>query len=378
MTYRFFAGRLRTAAWTSLVVLLVGVAARADQPIDVWPSPEWETSNPMELGLDPEKLESARRYALSAGGSGMILRYGKVAMRWGNSRQRYDIKSATKSFGATLLGIAIRDGIVDLETPARRYHPSLGVPPESNARTGWIDEVTLLHLATHTAGFAKPGGFEELLFRPGSYWHYSDCGPNWLAECLTLQYGRDLEEVAFERLFDPLGISKRDLQWRKNHYRPSMIQDIPRRELGSGIHANAEALSRLGYLYLREGWWRNQQILPSDFVRLATRPISSVVGLPEWAPELYGNASDHYGLLWWNNADGRLADIPRDAFWAWGLYDSLIVVIPSLDLVVVRCGEAGKSWSRIEGQDHYAVLSPFLHPIVTRAQRKAVSTPTDP
>lgn len=52
--------------------------------------------------------------------------------------------------------------------------------------------------------------------------------------------------------------------------------------------------------------------------------------------------------------------MPRDAYWAWGLYDSLIVVIPSLDLVVAR---AGKSWKREAGGSHYDVLKPFLVPL---------------
>ena len=57
--------------------------------------------------------------------------------------------------------------------------------------------------------------------------------------------------------------------------------------------------------------------------------------------------------------------MPRDAYWSWGLYDSLIVVIPSLDLVVARAGPA-RSWSWTEG-DHYAVLAPFLGPIAAAA-----------
>jgi hypothetical protein len=68
----------------------------------------------------------------------------------------------------------------------------------------------------------------------------------------------------------------------------------------------------------------------------------------------------HYSLLWWNNGDGTLPGVPRDAFWSWGLYDSLIVVIPSLDVVVAR---AGKSWARTQ-DGHYDVLQPFLTPIV--------------
>jgi CubicO group peptidase (beta-lactamase class C family) len=44
-------------------------------------------------------------------------------LRWGDQALRYDIKSATKSFGATVLGLAVKDGTVDLDRPARSCHP---------------------------------------------------------------------------------------------------------------------------------------------------------------------------------------------------------------------------------------------------------------
>ncbi len=345
-----------------MFVLSLTAAAQGQEV--TWPSPEWPSADPSDTGLDAAKLDDAKDYALSAGGSGMIVRHGKVLLRWGDQNERYDIKSATKSFGATALGIAIKDGKMELQAPARKYHPTLGVPPESNAETGWLDEITIQHLATQTAGFEKPGGYEKLLFKPGTQWHYSDGGPNWLAECITLQYKQDLEDLMFERVFTPLGIKPDDLRWRNNQYRDHQIERIPRREFGAGIHANVEALSRLGYLYLREGRWKDQQLLSKEFVATATQPVEAVVGLPEWPAGDHGNASDHYGLLWWNNADGALENVPRDAYWAWGLYDSLIVVIPSLDMVVARGGARGRSWQRDNEWGHYDVLKPFLEPIV--------------
>jgi CubicO group peptidase (beta-lactamase class C family) len=295
----------------------------------------------------------------------MIVRHGAVTLRWGDQDKRYDIKSATKSFGATALGLALTDGKIELDAPARRYHPTLGTPPETNAETGWLDKITILHLATHTAGFAKPGGYEPLLFEPGTAWLYSDGGPNWLAECIALQYGRDLEELMFARVFTPLGIERDDLRWRNNQYRPHEMDGIGRREFGAGIHANVDALARVGYLYLRGGQWNGQRILSAEFVDVATRPVETVVSLPvDKRDAAHGRASQRYGLLWWTNADGGLEKVPRDAYWAWGLYDSLILVIPSLDLVAVRGGEGGKSWPRTEGADHYDVLRPFFEPIV--------------
>ncbi len=332
------------------------------EPI-IWPDRDWPKATPEDVGMDRRLLEQAKRYALTGGGSGYIVRHGKLVMSWGDPRQRYDLKSTTKSFGATALGIAIADGKLGLDDAAVRYHPTLGVPPESNRRTGWIERITIRHLTTHTAGFEKPGGYTRLVFEPGTRWSYSDGGPNWLAECLTRIYQRDLKELMFERVFTPLGITHRDLTWRRHAYRSPRIDGIVRREFGSGISANVDAMARLGYLYLRDGKWKEDRILPASFVQAVRTVDPSLAGLPEADPQHYGDASKHYGLLWWNNADGTLKNVPRDAYWSWGLYDSLIVVIPSLDIVVAR---AGKSWKRPQGKwgGHYSVLAPFFEPIV--------------
>jgi CubicO group peptidase (beta-lactamase class C family) len=348
--------------WTLWLLLVLGFAPLGAGE-ELWPMPAWKTAAPSEVGLDGARLAEAREYALTGGGSGYVVRHGRLVLNWGDPRQRYDLKSTTKSFGATALGLAILDGKLALTDRAHQRHPQFGVPPEANLKSGWLQEVTLLHLATHTAGFEKPGGYTPLTFPPGTRWAYSDGGPNWLAECVTLAYRQDLDQLMFDRVFTPLGIQRSDLVWRKNSYREGSLDGIPRREFGSGISANVDAMARIGLLYLREGRWNGQQILPAEFVRQVGRTVPAVVGLPEVDPQTYGNASDHYGLLWWNNADGTLPQVPRDAYWTWGLYDSLIVVIPSLDLVAAR---AGQSWKR-PTPDHYAVLAPFLDPLVAAA-----------
>lgn len=336
---------------------------------EAWPAEHWSAADPEAVGLDRNMLEKARDYALTGEGSGFISRGGRVVLTWGDLDHRYDLKSSTKAIGVTALGLAIADGKIDLKEKARKYHPNLGLPREGDAPADWLDRITILQLATQTAGFAKPGGTSELLFEPGTAWYYSDSGPNWLAECITLAYRRDVKDLLFDRVFTPLGIQPDDLTWRKNAYRPAEIDGIPRREFGSGISANVDAMARIGLLYLREGRWKDQQILPRSFVDAARTTVPGAAGLPEHDAEAeHGNASEHYGLLWWNNADGTLPDLPRDAYWSWGLYDSLIVVIPSLDLVVSR---AGKSWARHEGGGHYDVLQPFLGPIAASVRTAA-------
>jgi len=341
-----------------LIVGLVPVVAAGEQ---TYPGAEWEQSNPADVGLNADLLHQARDYALSGGGSGMITRHGRLVVLWGDVAERYDLKSTSKSIGGIALGLALKDGRVTLDDAAVDYHPDFGLPPESNRDSGWIEQVTLRHLATQTAGFEKPGGYGRILFQPGTMWLYSDAGPNWLAECLTLVYRQDMRDLLFSRVFTPIGITDDDLRWRRNQYRDHEIQGIVRREFGSGVSANVDAMARIGLLYLREGRWGETQILSSEYVHECGTTDKRVVGLPEHDADAgHGNASDHYGLLWWNNADGKIAGLPRDAFWSWGLYDSLIVVIPSLDIVASR---AGRSWERSPGAAHYDVLEPFLKPI---------------
>ena len=351
---------------SGLFLLIVLTSSSAALPEDSsWPSRHWQTATPSELGMDESKLIEARDYALTGGGSGYIIHQGKLVMSWGDPKQKYDLKSTTKSIGVTALGLALTDGRIHLKDRVKQYHTEFGTQPQSNIESGWLDQITILHLATQTAGFEKPGGYTPLLFEPGTRWDYSDSGPNWLAECITLIYKRDVDALMFERVFEPLGISRDDLVWRKNAYRPEFIEGIPRREFGSGISANVDAMARLGYLYLKKGRWRDQQIIPESFVKIARRPIPSVVGLEVLDPEKYCKASEHYGLLWWNNSDNTLDQVPRDAYWSWGLYDSFIVVIPSLDLVISR---AGKSWER-QWSGHYSVLKPFLEPIAASIRK---------
>lgn len=343
-----------------------------------FPGATWVSRSPADVDLDAEKLQAARDYALTGQGSGYITRHGYLVAQWGSPTQLYDLKSTTKSFGATALGVAILDRKLSLDDRVVERHPSFAVPPASNRETGWIKDIRIWHLATHTAGFEKPGGYRPLLFAPGSHWFYSDGGPNWLAECVTLAYRRDVSELMFERVFEPIGIRTRDLRWRKNQYRERKLDGIERREFGSGVHANVNAMARLGYLYLRGGQWDGRRLLPARFIQQASTAYPALRGLPEYGDDSHGNASDHYGLLWWNNADGTLPDVPTDTYWTWGLYDSLIVVIPSLDIVVAR---AGRSWKRKPDENHYDVLKPFLTPIAqsatgTQTAGKASAQPT--
>ena len=332
-------------------------------PIGTWPGTNWVTTTPAEAGMSQTKLDQAKNFALTGGGSGFVTRGGKLVTSWGSTTGTYDLKSSTKGIGVTALGLAIKDGKMLLNEKAEKYHSSFGIPPTSNSTTGWLGSITLYHLATQTAGFDKDGGYTALLSAPGTKWFYSDGGPNWLAEAITLTYGKDLKVLMFERVFTPLGIPSTQLTWRTNIYRGTTINGIPNREFGSGIKASVDAMSRIGLMYLRKGDWKGQQIIPTSFIdqlRIQQPALQTVTNIT-----VDGNAPKHYGLLWWNNADGAMVNVPKDTYFTWGLYDSFIIVIPSLDIVAARagscfnnnCGNSGSLYSRIAPFFEYIATS---------------------
>ncbi|MEK0082148.1 serine hydrolase domain-containing protein [Benzoatithermus flavus] len=298
--------------------------------------------------MDPQALADAVAYGTARGGSGLIVRSGYQVASWGSQTQLYDLKSTTKSIGSVLLGLAIKDGKVQLDTKVRPLLPEIDVTPTDSSTRSWLPLITVRHLATHTAGFEKTGGFGRLLFQPGTKWSYSDGGPNWLADLLTVLYASDLKTVLQKRVLGDLGVATSMLSWRKNIYRPTTLRGFLRREFGSGISASVDAMARIGLLVARDGRWRTKQILPPGYAAQVGTTPAALRDLPLYDPSKYPGAPEDYGFLWWNNSAGILAGVPGDAFWGWGLGDSFILVVPSRDLVVVRAGPAwNDSWGKL-------------------------------
>jgi CubicO group peptidase (beta-lactamase class C family) len=309
-----------------LSVLAIILAGSHSTGAEVWPGKEWETATPESQRMSGAALDLAAAYSQRYGGaSGCVIRHGYLVKEWGSPTALADIKSATKAaIGATVLGLAVDAALVGLEDKARMHSPQLGGDRPENRRD-WLGEITVRQLATMTAGFddSRPA---KLVNRPGTAGVYSNDTANMLADLLTLKFGEDLESVLRRKVMDPIGIASAAWRWRDNQYRPKILNGLKTREFASGITITHRALARIGYLYLREGRWDGQRILSPDFIRAATRPAD----LP--APYPY------YGFYWGSNAKGKLADMPRDVYWALGLGESILVVCPSLDIVAVRLG----------------------------------------
>lgn len=307
----------------------------------IYPRDDWERATPESQGMSSEGLKIVSDYAQKhGGGSGCVIRNGYLVWEWGDPNWLADIKSATKgAIGTTILGLAVDSGLVRLDDKAQEHYPNIGRERAENAAKGWLDEITVRHLATMTAGF-DDGRPPRLVYRPGTYGIYSNDTSNMLAELLTLKFGQDLAEVLRRRVMEPLGIPPSDWSWRENAYRQKEINGIKSREFASGIRITHRALARIGYLYLREGNWNGRRIISKEFIQKATQPTSLPAPFPG------------YAFYWISNAKNTFPFIPRDAYWALGLGDSFVIVCPSLDLVVVRLGVGSKA-SQLPGKDDW-------------------------
>lgn len=349
----------------------------------VYPAPDlseedpdrgWLRVAPEQVGMDGALLRQAEQYSMQAGGAGMIVRKGRLVHSWGDIDHRSDIKSTTASIASITLALAMDEARVALDDLAATHLPTFGTPPSTNDPT-WLSQVSLVQLATHTAGFEKTGGYGALLAPPGTQWRYSDGGLNWLADVLTTVHMQDLQTLLAVRVWPVLGINERDdIRWRDpatGFRREPRANGIVHREFASGMIGNTNTMARVGLLFLRRGEWADGvRVFSPEFVDLVRAPAAAAASASVVEPAAFPEANRRFGVLWWTNATAALANVPTDAYWAWGLSDSLIVVIPSLDLVIARTGliQPASPDERILGDNdwtgEYDVLAPFLDPIV--------------
>ena len=135
---------------------------------------------------------------VTVGGSGILVRAGQRVGTWESQTTNYILRSSTKSFGAVLLGLALKDGKVGLDTVVQPMLPELGVPQSTAKATAWLSRITVRHLASHVSGFGRwkttqilPATFPDLEGRPADGLSNLPCQDPDPKKCpgATKQYG---------------------------------------------------------------------------------------------------------------------------------------------------------------------------------------------
>lgn len=308
-----------------------------------WPAGEWDTGDVAE-SVDAERLDRLLQRCFAQPADlgltlAVVIAHGGRIVREGygpetDASTTLISWSMAKSITHALVGLLVGDGLLELDRPA--------------AIDAWRDDeraaITLQDLLTMTSGLefvedyvdAGISHVIEMLFGagkddtagyaasfpaiapPGAVWNYSSGTSNIVARLAGDAVGggrAGVEAYLQERLFDPLGMSSAVPKF-----------DAAGTFIGSSfVYATARDFVRFGHLYLADGRWAGEQILPEGWVSHAGTPMPAP--LPDG--EQHG-----YGAHWWLwNRDPRTLA-------ACGYECQRTIVSLDRDVVIVRLGKS--------------------------------------
>jgi CubicO group peptidase (beta-lactamase class C family) len=252
--------------------------------------------------------------------------------------------SMGKSVTATLIGILVKQGVYSLDQ--RAPIPEWQEPGDPRAKIRIADLLQMSsglrirapldpdydpsgpypdHVYLYTAGLNSfhYAATRPLQWPPGKVGRYRNTDPvlaNYLIRLAVEKRGENYWEFPQRALFDKLGI--RTMVLETDPYGNYLLQGY---EL-----ASARDWARIGNLYLQDGVWNGERILPNAFVRF----VSTVA--PAWAAD----GRPIYGGFFWINGDGELP-VPKDAYYMNGAGGQWTLIVPTHELVVVRLGHYG-------------------------------------
>jgi CubicO group peptidase (beta-lactamase class C family) len=299
---------------------------------------DWQVSTPEEQGLDPylvaelylnaEEVETIRSLLVIKNGYLIAEKY----FHDGSIDQKARIQSVTKSITSALVGIALREGcLTSVDQKVIEFFPELAdqiSDPRKN-------DITIRHLLQMRAGFPweesseemfnlmysgfRPSNFSDvpLVRDPGTGMEYSNLTSHMISIVVSRACGVDMLEFAQAFLFDPLGVEPGE--W---------IQDWKGYRNGhADLHLRARDMVKFGLLYLNEGQWEGEQIVPAEWVDDSLQVYSE----DAWPFRIGSNFKDMaYGYQWWS---ARAGD--RRWYFAWGHGGQQIALLEDLDMVIV-------------------------------------------
>ncbi len=313
-----------------------------------WPMGDLDARlDPASIGIDDEALGAAVGLAFAdpaARTRGVVVVHrGKIlAERYApghDPETQLESWSMGKSLVATLIGVLVEQGALELDKPAPiaawrdpgdlrseirlidLVRMSSGLRFYSHHDADWTPELGYLeHFYIYTGGIdvfdfsvTRP-----VLFPAGTEGRYHNSDPLILAGLVrqvVSERGEEYLTFPQRALFDRIGIRRQVLE-----------PDVAGTFVISGYdYGTPRNWARLGLLYLNDGVFDNERILPEGWSELVSTPA------PAWRAPVYG------GSFWLNRAGAF--NLPADAYFMAGAGSQYTIIVPSLDLVVVRMGD---------------------------------------
>jgi CubicO group peptidase (beta-lactamase class C family) len=351
----------KNAHITLLLFLLTFLAACMDSREVDSPYPEAE-----EQGIDGDKLAEAFSYAksipdlqgLAVARNGIIVAEEYYSEAGSLPDSELHVMSVTKSVSSTLIGIAIEEGYI--ESVDQTLSDFLGEEVDSiNPELG---EVSIHQLLTMTGGqnWHELGGDSEfghfvrasdqvnyilekpIVHPPGTVFNYSDGSAHLVSVILSEATGKSASEFADAQLFGPMGLG--DRLWYSDNRGISYG--------GVGLCIGIHDMVAIGYLYLNEGSWHGEQLVPSHWIHEAT-------GFKIATENVIPFLSD-YGYYWWlGSAHGH------NFICANGYGGQFIFIVKDLNLVVCSRTNYRGITSAQAGENWYNILDVIINKVLT-------------
>lgn len=268
----------------------------------------------------------------------IVIRNNKIVIeRYSNSFWRnhiHDIRSAGKSITSLLLGVAIKEGLVEnLDQDVYSFFPAEKYPEVHKD----YKRVKIRHLLDMASGLdadsddgQTPGNAGQWIGRdewvqyllsipvvekPGERWVYADINAALIGAIIEEKSGKSLKDFAKESVFDPLGI--KEYYWSTNAANQTTA--------AGNLYISTLDFAKFGVLVTNNGKWGNEQIVQAEYIeKLLERKVF----------EFSDNSlADNYGMLWYksrrNFGTGEV-----DYLWASGNGGNHLVVVPEENMVI--------------------------------------------
>ncbi|TDD33506.1 class C beta-lactamase-related serine hydrolase [Nonomuraea terrae] len=255
---------------------------------------------------------------------------------------KHKIHSATKSFTGTAIGFAEAEGLLGLDDPVVSFFDGrLPAPPTENLSRMRVRDLLTMQtghgrgLSGATTRLRQTGWigefFEEPVVElPGRCFVYSSTTSHVLSAIVQRVSGQPVDEYLRPRLFEPLGIT--DFAWERD---PEGVASG-----GNGLSMRPRDLLSFGILYLQDGMWQGERVLPRGWAQKASalhvrRAISGTWNGRELLPPAPDAVADSgYGYQFWTTED-RIYN-------ASGIFGQECMIFPDQGGVVVVTGAMGE------------------------------------
>jgi CubicO group peptidase (beta-lactamase class C family) len=252
----------------------------------------------------------------------MVLRHGQViAEGWWTpyaAEHNHVLYSLSKSFTSTAVGFAIAEGRLSLDDEVLKFFPE-DAPgnPGANLKAMRVRDLLTMSTGHQDEPPSAPDAMSAKSFLaqpvphlPGTHFKYNTPATFMQSAIVQKVTGQTVLNYLRPRLFAPLGIEQP--VWDTNFQGISLG--------GYGLRVRTEDIAKFGQLYLQQGSWNGKQLLPTQWVAMATSRQASNGSNPgsDW--------NQGYGFQFWRSR--------HNAFRADGAFGQYCVVLPDQDAVV--------------------------------------------